>query len=145
MNVFRTSLNSHISTSEPYKPRDDQQPSLRPSPQASPMTSRPVPTRLHESGIVLRLEDFALYRVSSAIDERRNTPRKFISSDKKQLMLPKSMSSVHFELTDYYFPDGKDLPGEICRLYILNFFYGFSVQFEGSLLTLLTGFVLSSV
>jgi len=83
-----------------------------PSPRASPTINRPTPTRLLESGVVFRLEDFALYRVSSAIDERRNAPRKFISSDKKQLLLPKSMSSVHLEFTDYYFPDGKDLPGK---------------------------------
>lgn len=115
--VCSTSSNSHISsnTSESFKPVDDQRPAVKPSPRASPTVSRPTPSRLLESGIVLRLEDFALYRVSSAIDERRNTPRKFVSSDKKQLMLPKSMSSVHCEFTDYYFPDGKDLPGECGR------------------------------
>jgi len=127
--LFRTaSSESHISnTSAPVRPVDDRWPSARASPRPPPTTSRPTPSRLLESGIVLRLEDFALYRVSSAIDERRNTPRKFVSSDKKQLLLPKSMSSVHLEFTDYYFPDGKDLPGEFClriffRLFIVPFF-----------------------
>jgi len=112
--VCRTSSDAHSTSnmSESYKPTDDQRPTMKPSPRASPVTVRPTPSRLLESGIVLRLEDFALYRVSSAIDERRSTPKKFISSDKKQLLLPKSMSSVHFDFTEYYFPDGKDLPGE---------------------------------
>ena len=116
--MFRTESTSS-STVEPVHMVDDRPPASMPSPRASPTISRPTPTRLLESGIVLRLEDFALYRVSSAIDERRNTPKKFISSDKKQLLLPKSMSSLHFEFTDYYFPDGKDLPGKFFRRIIL--------------------------
>ena len=126
-----SSLNVHISTdpSEQFKPTTDSQPvptttfipaaqtpqppqpTIKPIP-PTPHPVHPPPSRLLESGVVLRLEDFALYRVSSAIDERRSTPRKFISSDKKQLLLPRTMSAVHFDFTDYYFPDGKDLPGE---------------------------------
>jgi len=109
--MFRTE-SAGSTTAEPVHVVDDRRPATTPSPLVSPTMSRPTPTRLLESGIVVRLEDFSLYRVSSAIDERRNTPRKFISSDKKQLLLPKTMSSLHFEFTDYYFPDGKDLPGE---------------------------------
>lgn len=87
-------------------------PSQRPSITSSSTTSpKPTPSRLLESCIVLRLEDFALYRVSSAIDDRRSSPKKFLASDKKQLLLPKNMSSVHVEFTEYYFPDGKDFPG----------------------------------
>jgi len=124
--LFRTSSNEHISsTSEPFQPTDDYRPTLKPSPRASPVTVRPTPNHLLESGVVFRLEDFALYRVSSAIDERRSTPRKFISSDKKQLLLPKSMSSVHFDFTDYYFPDGKDLPGEFLLLPLDTFVFVF--------------------
>ena len=111
--LFSTSSNAHSSSASTTTdhPGDDVLPPARPSPRASPTSSRSTPSRLLESGIVLRLEDFALYRVSSAIDERRSAPRKFVSSDKKQLYLPKSMSAVHFEFTEYYFPDGKDLPG----------------------------------
>ena len=111
--MFRTESTSS-STVDPVHTANERQPSSTPSPRASPTISRPTPTRLLESGIVFRLEDFALYRVSSAIDERRSTPRKFVSSDKKQLLLPRSMSSVHLEFTDYYFPDDKELPGNFC-------------------------------
>jgi hypothetical protein len=87
-------------------------PGQRPSaPSSATPSPKPTPSRLLESCIVLRLEDFALYRVSSAIDDRRSSPKKFLTSDKKQLLLPKSMSSVHLEFTEYYFPDGKDFPG----------------------------------
>jgi hypothetical protein len=87
-------------------------PGQRPSiPSPSAPSPKPTPSRLLESCVVLRLEDFALYRVSSAIDDRRSSPRKFLASDKKQLLLPKNMSSVHVEFTEYYFPDGKDFPG----------------------------------
>jgi len=130
--VFRTESSSG-SAIEPLRTVDDRQLSSTPSPRASPIINRPTPTRLLESGVVFRLEDFALYRVSSAIDERRNTPRKFISSDKKQLLLPKSMSSVHLEFTDYYFPDSKDLPGMFLPPDKFSFIlWIFFVRFGGS-------------
>lgn len=68
-------------------------------------------TELLESCIVVRVEDFALFRVSTALDSKRSTPKKFLSSDKKQLLLPPEMSSVHVVFTDYYFPEGIDSPG----------------------------------
>ena len=72
----------------------------------------PKQTKLLEACMVLRLEDFSLYRVSTASDHRRSSPKKFLSSDKKQLLLPPEMSSIHAEYTDYYFPEGIDFPGE---------------------------------
>lgn len=71
----------------------------------------PQKADLLESCIVARVEDFALFRVSTALDSKRSTPKKFISSDKKQLHLPPEMSSVHVVFTDYYYPDGIEFPG----------------------------------
>ena len=69
-------------------------------------------TKLLESSMVFRLEDFTLFRVSTANDKRGGVPKKFLSSEKKQLLLPPEMSSVHMEYTDYYFPEGIDFPGK---------------------------------
>ena len=83
--------------------------------------SVPRQTRLLEACSVLRLEDFSLYRVSTASDQRRSTPKKFLSSDKKQLLLPPEMSSIHVDYTDYYFPEGIDFPGTcISTVYIVT-------------------------
>ena len=73
------------------------------------------PTKLLESCSVLRLEDFTIYRVSTANDHKRNAPKKFATSDKKQLLLPPEMSCIHVEYTDYYFPEGIDYPGMLLR------------------------------
>lgn len=67
-------------------------------------------TKLLESVFVFRMEDFTVYRVSTP-DAKRNAPKKFLTSDKKQLFLPPDMSSVHVEYTSYYFPEGVDFPG----------------------------------
>ena len=60
---------------------------------------------------VCRIEDFVLYRVSTASDAKRSAPKKFLSSDKKQLLLPPEMSAIHIDYTDYYFPEGINYPG----------------------------------
>ena len=67
--------------------------------------------KLLESCFVIRLEDFVLYRVSTS-ESKRNSPKKFLTSNKKQLLLPPEMSAVHIEYTEYYFPEGINYPGE---------------------------------
>ena len=74
--------------------------------------SQKLSAKLLESCMVLRIEDFVLYRVSTAKDNKRNSPKKFLASDKKQLLLPQDMSSIHVEYTDYYFPEGIHFPGK---------------------------------
>ena len=71
---------------------------------------RPKVTKLMESCIVLKIEEFIIYMVSTA-DNKRSTPQKFFSSDKKALHLPADMSVVHMEYTDYFFTEGIDYPG----------------------------------
>lgn len=58
-----------------------------------------------------------LYRVTTAADVKRSAPKKFLSSDKKQLLLPAEMSAIHIDFTDYYFPEGINYPGENASLH----------------------------
>lgn len=76
-------------------------------------------TKLLESCMVLKIEEFIIYRVSTA-DSKRSMPQKFFSSDKKALHLPSDMSVVHIEYTDYFFTDGIDYPGKSCRYFLLG-------------------------
>ncbi|KAJ8298803.1 hypothetical protein KUTeg_022863 [Tegillarca granosa] len=87
-------------------------------PQSSNQSPRPRTTKLLESCTVLKVEEFTIYRISTA-DNLRNTPHKFLSSDKKQLHLPSDMSVIHAEYTEYYFPEGIDYPVPHANLYIL--------------------------
>ncbi|XP_069131671.1 bridge-like lipid transfer protein family member 3B [Argopecten irradians] len=80
-------------------------------------TQRPRSTKLLESCTVLKIEEFIIYQVSTA-DNKRNTPCKFLSSDKKQLHLPTDMSVLHMEYTDYFFPEGINYPVPHANLYI---------------------------
>ncbi|XP_069133817.1 bridge-like lipid transfer protein family member 3B [Argopecten irradians] len=81
-------------------------------------TQRPRSTKLLESCTVLKIEEFIIYQVSTA-DNKRNTPCKFLSSDKKQLHLPTDMSVLHMEYTDYFFPEGINYPVPHANLYML--------------------------
>ncbi|OWF43212.1 UHRF1-binding protein 1-like isoform X2 [Mizuhopecten yessoensis] len=81
-------------------------------------SQRPRSTKLLESCTVLKVEEFIIYQVSTA-DNKRNTPCKFLSSDKKQLHLPSDMSVLHMEYTDYFFPEGINYPVPHANLYML--------------------------
>lgn len=98
---------------QPTKPAS--QPT-RPVPQpvkaAQGQKSRPKVTKLLESCMVLKIEEFIIYMVSTA-DNKRGAPQKFFSSDKKALHLPADMSMVHMEYTDYFFTEGIDYPGTL--------------------------------
>ena len=61
--------------------------------------------------MVLRIEEFIIYRISTA-DNKRSAPKKFFCSDKKALHLPSDMSMVHIEYTDYFFTEGLEYPGK---------------------------------
>ncbi|KAL3842978.1 hypothetical protein ACJMK2_020946 [Sinanodonta woodiana] len=103
-----------------------------PRPAASPtVPSKPLPgayqsgsrnqsiaSKLLESCMVIRVEEFTIYRISTA-DNKRNAPKKFLCSDKKQLHLPADMSVIHIEYTDYFFTEGIDTPVPHANLYVL--------------------------
>ena len=65
--------------------------------------------------MVLRIEEFIIYRISTA-DNKRSAPKKFFCSDKKALHLPSDMSMVHIEYTDYFFTEGLEYPGTVNHL-----------------------------
>ena len=71
---------------------------------------RPSSTRLLESCVVVKLEDFTVYMVSSPHNQR-TSHNKFLASDKKQLHLPSDMSVLHLEFTEYFFPTDFNSPG----------------------------------
>lgn len=75
-------------------------------------------SRLLESCIVLEIEEFTIYCISTA-DQKRNNPHKFFSSERKVLHLPHDMPIIHLEYTEYYFPEGIDFPVPHANLYAL--------------------------
>lgn len=89
---------------------------ISPTPAAISAISASRSAHLLESCVVVRLEDFAVYRVSTATDSRRHKPRKFFASDKRFHHLPADAHALHVELTDYYFPEGIDYPRECVEL-----------------------------
>ncbi|KAM4711967.1 bridge-like lipid transfer protein family member 3B isoform 3-T3 [Anableps anableps] len=82
----------------------------------SPPPPQTPKTQLMSSSFVLRMADFSIYQVSTA-DQRRSSPKTMISCNKKSLYLPPEMPAIHVELTEYYFPDGKDYPIPCPNLY----------------------------
>ncbi|XP_071104547.1 bridge-like lipid transfer protein family member 3B [Haliotis cracherodii] len=88
------------------------------SPQVSPSHRPKKSTRLLESCVVVKLEDFTIYMVSTPDNKRTGHP-KFFASDKKLLHLPADMSVLHLEYTDYFFPEGLESPVPHANLYIL--------------------------
>uniref|UniRef100_A0AAY4D7E3 Chorein N-terminal domain-containing protein n=1 Tax=Denticeps clupeoides TaxID=299321 RepID=A0AAY4D7E3_9TELE len=89
--------------------------------QSSPTTTFSPPSspraQLISSSFVLRMADFSIYQVSTA-DQRRSSPKTMISCNKKSLYLPQEMPAIHAELTEYYYPDGKDSPIPCPNLYV---------------------------
>ncbi|NWX99752.1 UH1BL protein, partial [Nothoprocta ornata] len=83
---------------------------------ASSVSSQQPKGKLMSSPIVLRLADFNIYQVSTA-DQCRSSPKTLISCNKKSLYLPPEMPAIHFEFTEYYYPDGKDFPIPSPNLY----------------------------
>uniref|UniRef100_A0AAY4D649 Chorein N-terminal domain-containing protein n=1 Tax=Denticeps clupeoides TaxID=299321 RepID=A0AAY4D649_9TELE len=69
-----------------------------------------------QSSHVLSLPPVCL-EVSTA-DQRRSSPKTMISCNKKSLYLPQEMPAIHAELTEYYYPDGKDSPIPCPNLYV---------------------------
>lgn len=55
---------------------------------------------------------FCLLQVSTA-DQCRSSPKTLVSCNKKSLYLPPEMPAIHFEFTEYYYPDGKDFPSKM--------------------------------
>nr|XP_033808824.1 UHRF1-binding protein 1-like isoform X2 [Geotrypetes seraphini] len=84
---------------------------------ADPSLLQQSEAKLMSSSVVVQLADFNIYQVSTA-DQCRSSPKALISCNKKTLYLPKEMSAIHIEFTEYYFPDAKDFPIPCPNLYM---------------------------
>ncbi|XP_014780319.1 bridge-like lipid transfer protein family member 3A isoform X2 [Octopus bimaculoides] len=73
---------------------------------------------LLESCFVLEVDEFTIFCISTA-DNKRNNPHKFFSSEKRVLHLPQDMPILHMEFTEYYYPEGVNLPVPHANLYVL--------------------------
>ena len=60
------------------------------------------------------------FQVTSSSAKTAGAPKKMLSSDKKLLCLPPEMSCIHFEYTEYYFPDGIDYPSKHQSMFSLD-------------------------
>uniref|UniRef100_A0A0K8VNH0 UHRF1-binding protein 1-like n=1 Tax=Bactrocera latifrons TaxID=174628 RepID=A0A0K8VNH0_BACLA len=58
--------------------------------------------KLMSACVVLRIEDFTLYRVTTS--GRKQMPKEFVSGDKERYSFPADMSVVHAEFTYFYYP-----------------------------------------
>ncbi|TMW53722.1 hypothetical protein DOY81_001190 [Sarcophaga bullata] len=58
--------------------------------------------KLMSSCVILRIEDFQLYRVTTS--GKKQMPKEFISGDKDRYSFPAEMSILHAEFTYFYYP-----------------------------------------
>ncbi|XP_071525078.1 bridge-like lipid transfer protein family member 3B isoform X2 [Panulirus ornatus] len=72
--------------------------------------------KLMSSCLVLRVNDFCVYRVSTS--KRKQAPKEFISGDKDRFKLPTQMASLHLEFTMYYYPANPNFPVPPPKLYL---------------------------
>ncbi|KAL2076714.1 hypothetical protein ACEWY4_027689 [Coilia grayii] len=116
VDLLKTALKDHQSTSG--QSQGSPQHGKISTSSSSSFSPPPTPrTQLMSSSFVLRMADFSIYQVSTA-DQRRSSPKAMISCNKKSLYLPQEMPAIHAELTEYYFPDGKDYPIPCPNLYV---------------------------
>ncbi|KAJ6647453.1 UHRF1-binding protein 1-like [Pseudolycoriella hygida] len=59
-------------------------------------------SKLMTACVIMRIEDFILYRVTTA--GKKQVPKEFISGDKDRYSFPAELPTVHAEFTYFYFP-----------------------------------------
>uniref|UniRef100_A0A6B2EHQ2 Uncharacterized protein n=1 Tax=Phlebotomus kandelakii TaxID=1109342 RepID=A0A6B2EHQ2_9DIPT len=59
-------------------------------------------SKLMSACVILRIEDFTLYRVTTA--GKKQMPKEFVSGDKDRYSFPSELSAVHAEFTYFYYP-----------------------------------------
>ncbi|XP_055684549.1 bridge-like lipid transfer protein family member 3B isoform X2 [Lutzomyia longipalpis] len=75
-----------------------------PSMQDSPVKKQVLDnlSKLMSACVILRIEDFTLYRVTTS--GKKQMPKEFISGDKDRYSFPTELSAVHAEFTYFYYP-----------------------------------------
>ncbi|XP_055295755.1 bridge-like lipid transfer protein family member 3B isoform X2 [Sitodiplosis mosellana] len=64
--------------------------------------------KLMTACVVLRIENFMLYRVTTS--GKKSMPKEFISGDRERYSIPDDLSTLHAEFTYFYFPGDFDFP-----------------------------------
>lgn len=88
------------------------------SPQVNPVKNYVISqlAKLMTSCVILRIEDFTLYRVTTT--KRKQMPKDFISGDKDRYSLPEEVKTVHAEFTYYYYPGDIPFPLPPPKFYV---------------------------
>lgn len=86
--------------------------------QANPVKNYVVAqlAKLMTSCVILRIEDFTLYRVTTP--KRKQMPKDFISGDKDRYSFPDEVKTVHAEFTYYYYPGDIPFPLPPPKFYV---------------------------
>ncbi|XP_070496811.1 bridge-like lipid transfer protein family member 3B isoform X5 [Chironomus tepperi] len=132
MNSFRESI---ISLSNPNRPPSHaplertpnptningyQSGTSTPTQTASPLKRQVLDNlaKLMTSCVILRIEDFTLYRVTTS--GKKSMPKEFVSGDKDRFSFPPEMPTVHAEFTYFYYPGDFvfPLPPSKCFVYL---------------------------
>lgn len=138
--IFRNSLLQLIETTTHHTPLsrgDNQAQEGKGGPTSSP-GSNPVKhyiltqlTKLMTSCVILRIEDFTLYRVTTSA--KKQLPKEFIKGDKERHSIPSDTTTLHAEFTYYYYPGDTPFPLPPPKFYVhIN-----PVQIHFDVLTLL--------
>ncbi|CAO1340850.1 unnamed protein product [Diamesa hyperborea] len=131
LNNFKESL---LTLSNPNRPsnhapleRTPPTPMNNQSGSSTPTSQIPSPMKKHvldnlaklmTSCVILRVEDFTLYRVTTA--GKKQMPKEFISGDKDRYNFPQDITTVHAEFTYFYYPGDFvfPLPPSKCFIYV---------------------------
>ncbi|KAL7740313.1 hypothetical protein ACLKA6_018758 [Drosophila palustris] len=72
--------------------------------------------KLMSSCVILRIEDFTLYRVTTS--GKKQMPKEFVSGDKDRYSFPAEMPIVHAEYTYFYYPGDFVFPLPPSKLFV---------------------------
>ncbi|CAG9864349.1 unnamed protein product [Phyllotreta striolata] len=127
LNSFRTTFLNlidqhkplHAPLNRPKKNPDDASPEVK-SPQGSDFKSNrrkieAIFSKLMTSCIVLRIEDFTVFKVNSS---QKKGAKEFVFGDRSQLSLPADSNMVHAEFTYYYYPSDVPFPLPPPKFYV---------------------------
>ncbi|XP_039294863.1 UHRF1-binding protein 1-like isoform X2 [Nilaparvata lugens] len=121
--AFRTSLLHMVSDAGQYQPTGGQDSPQARSGTPSPSSLNPLKaymssqfSKLMTSCVILRVEDFTLYRVTTT--SKMHSPRPFVKGDRERYMLPTDLKTIHAEFTYYYYPGDIPFPLPPPKFYV---------------------------
>lgn len=121
--AFRTSLLHMIDTPFHGTAAGQDSPQVTRSATPSPSSLNPLKayisqqfSKLMTSCVILRVEDFTLYRVTTS--SKMHSPRPFVKGDRERYMLPTDLKTIHAEFTYYYYPGDIPFPLPPPKFYV---------------------------